>query len=351
MAHGRFWVQGQWLALIALVVVGASPRQALAEVGSGDGAGHGLSIHFEGPAACGPRDALLRRTLQLLEHSDSTPAIAVDARVSHHSSGEYTLWLRLTGAVEGERQLRTSTCDEALKAGAVVIALAIDPEALSKQQQTDADSSAEAEDEASAARVDYDSSEDDRGVESAPADSFVVAPSSRLNTRRFIGAAGSFSYGPVAQPHVGGMLSLAYEIEWLRLGAYGYFDPQTEHESDVAGTVELGAYGGGGQLCARVAHWPKVDLHWCGGARVSRISVSAAELEAAQTRRATQVALITEALASFHVATPLSLVVSAGAALPTTQARFVVDADGDESQAILEPAAGLVAAAGIQFEL
>src|SRR5690606_21610649 len=84
---------------------------------------------FSGPTECGPRQRLLELTRELLGPDADRANVAVNAHVLRLDERRYRLSLELRGAVSGERTLFGINCDEALRAGAVVVALAINPHA------------------------------------------------------------------------------------------------------------------------------------------------------------------------------------------------------------------------------
>lgn len=251
------------LVAVALVVV-SSPARAT------DGIPHDdpLSLQWLAPAGCPERDAVVARVHRLL--GDARAAEPLTARgVVTERAGRYRLALSTqTGDSHGVRSLNAPSCTDLLEPAALVLALAIDPDAVSRASNAEPPLDDLAPPPASpptsfalaalrssialslphARRPPIDaaaaSADDVRRDVAAPATPPSSEPGdARVHARAGVG--GVIDAGTLPSPAAGVTAALAVGAGWLEVEARGaLFAPQTE-----------GVGGGNGAAAGRLRLW------------------------------------------------------------------------------------------------
>lgn len=344
--------KGRLVARVALALVATAGRLE-AQEGLPESA---LHVRFAGPPEC-PEHDLATFTRGLLEQHTHAE-VHVDAEVSRRSTDVYELNLRLRGSVEGERRLVAPSCGEALRAGAVVIALAVNPEALASDEAREPVASEAATPDAPTAP-----SADERAPQLTPqpaARQANVNPAAVEAARSEVdqgsgtlrlGASARLVYGLAPDPRAGAQLSFGYAARALKGRLHAFYDPTTSNSHPRAGAVRLTSYGAGAELCARLLTVGSVGAALCGGWQVTGVSAEAPELTRSRPRRATVSAAVLGVSADWELHPQLAVVFDAGAALPTTRPRFVFDVSSGETILVSQVRPGAVLALGMEWRL
>lgn len=327
-----------------------------------------LRVEFSGPRECGAPDRLLELTRELLGTDADRAGVDVMAVVSAATERRYTLRLTLHGAVQGRRTIAGANCDEALRAGAVVIALSINPNALSAPEGPAPAESVPPEatppvDQASASKpevVAQPAAAEPAKPEPAPAPSPEISveldSDSGSSTDRapevvLLGLAARAHYGLSPDPRIGVRATAGVVWTNLLLRAQGYFDPASEHDSEAAGPVRFTSYGGGADVCARSSEWSGLSFAVCGGWLVTRVTASAPDVAAPATRNALVSAASVGLGLGVRMSQRWSLLAEGGVTIPTTRPRFTVDVESNGPSAVYQIEPGALATLGVQYGL
>jgi hypothetical protein len=93
-----------------------------------------ITLRWTAPAECPSQDVFRARVDQLLAGASAGRALEADIVVTR-GAAELVMAMRLTDeSGVGERQLSAQSCDEIAEAGALIVALAYDPEAVAANQ-------------------------------------------------------------------------------------------------------------------------------------------------------------------------------------------------------------------------
>ena len=112
--------------LVSLAVALGNPPAAAAEQ---------LALDWAAPPECPGPEAVRTRVGELLgppREEQPRPELSVTGRVTHDDRGYHLEIESVAGGTRGRRRLSAESCDELTAAGAVVIALAIDPGAVGR---------------------------------------------------------------------------------------------------------------------------------------------------------------------------------------------------------------------------
>lgn len=313
-----------------------------------------LHVRFAGPREC-PEEGLLEFTRGLLkEHRHAE--VHVDAEVSRRSTNVYDLSLRLHGSVEGERRLAAGSCVEALRAGAVVIALAVNPQALTEREDVQATGESK-ETDTSASAVEAPSastpnSEPPKASVVSSEDAVTVTDEiSQAPTSFRLGASARLVYGLAPEPRAGAQLSFGYASGALLARLQAFYDLATTTRHALAGEVRLTSYGAGAELCARLVESGPFESALCGGWQLTAVSAEAPELTRASRRRATISAAVLGVNVDWKLYENAVVLLTAGAAIPTTRPRFVFEVGSGETIAVSQVRPGAVFALGVEWRL
>lgn len=350
------------LALGGLIVAGglwSSPSFAVPD--------EALRVEFSGPRECGAPERLLELTRELLGADADRAGVEVTAVVSAATERRYTLRLALRGAVQGRRTIAGANCDEALRAGAVVIALSINPNALSAPEEPEPAESVPPE----AASPSVDESPESKpepvaqpavaeptkaAPEPARPRAAPAAPDSDSGSSTdsasevvLLGLAARAQYGLSPEPRFGARATFGVVWTNLLLRAQGYFDPANEHDSEAAGPVRFTSFGGGADVCARSSEWSGLSFAVCGGWLVTRVTASAPEVSSPATRDALVSAASVGLGLGLRLSQRWSLLAEGGVTIPTTRPRFTVDVAGTGPSVVHQVEPGALASLGLQW--
>jgi hypothetical protein len=92
-------------------------------------------VNWHGPAGCADGSAVEREAERLLSGVETASPLEVEARVQRLTSGRYQLLLQTTDRLESRRfhrELTAESCEALIKPAAIIVALAIDPEAAAR---------------------------------------------------------------------------------------------------------------------------------------------------------------------------------------------------------------------------
>lgn len=323
-----------------------------------------LHVEFSGPSECGPRERLQELARELLGFDADRASVAVTAQVSALSERRYQLSLELRGAVSGERTLFGVNCDEALRAGAVVVALAINPHALVTAPSAGSSLARRAE---ATTEVTSGNAKQSRSV--SPAAPANVAPTTRdarpapieretqpgptdeASDTWLFAVTGRLAYGLTPAPRFGVKAIVGAAFYDVQVRAFGFFDPSTEHTDVVAGTVRFTSLGGGAEVCAKLWSWSRLDASLCGGWSFTEVSASAPNVEDSTVQDAWVSAGVLGAGLGVRLVERVVLVMEAGYAIPSSRPRFVVDVTGSGRSPVHRVESGVLAGLGLQFGL
>lgn len=325
-----------------------------------------LRVDFTGPRECGAPDRLLELTRGLLGVDADHAGVEVTAVVSVANERRYTLRLALQGAVQGRRTIAGANCDEALRAGAVVIALSINPNALSTPEGPEPPPSAAPKPAAESERAPEPAPEAaPQRLEQEPARPQPRPAPPRENSPELdaparpdrdsdsetvlLGLSARAHYGLSPDPRLGVRATVGVVWTNLLLRAQGYFDPANEHDSAAVGAVRFTSLGGGGDVCARSAEWASLSFAVCGGWLVTRVTASAPEVAAAATRDALVSAASVGLGVGVRMSERWSLLAEGGVTLPTARPRFTVDVEGAGPTVVYQIKPGALATLGLQW--
>src|SRR5690606_19175919 len=91
----------------------------------------GLTLRWEAPAGCPGEAEVLARVIQMTgEQAAGSTSLQARGKVQAPSPGRWTLELELVGETgTGHRSLEAARCEELAEAAALVVAIAVDPQA------------------------------------------------------------------------------------------------------------------------------------------------------------------------------------------------------------------------------
>ncbi len=353
------------LGFCGVVLATAQPAYAQPPGGSP------LDVEFTGPAECGSSERLLEYSRELLGSDASHADVEVTAKVTAPHERRYTLRLELRGAVTGDRTISGTNCDEALRAGAVVIALAINPNALTPPPAAVRPAAHElpsSPPNATEATVDATASQPQPtsapakpvaqpGVIVDPPDPLPAEaddlsdPTASMSDALVVGLAGRAASGLAPEVRFG--LKALVGVAWhgVVLRAHGYFDPPSNHDDALAGAVRVTSFGGGADVCARLWSWSRLQFASCGGWSLTEVNAKAPNVVSSTARRALVSAGSLSAALSVRLGERVSLFGEGGYAVPTARPRFVVDVEGSGTAAVYRVAPGPLASVGLSFGL
>ena len=298
--------------------------------------GSALQVNWKGPVECGPADELERSVVRLLGQHAESADVTVQATASQLESGNYRIELELSGKVSGIRSLESKDCGEAVQASAVVLALAINPNALdgSDPAKQEADPPPPT---ASAAKQ----------QESPP----PVVPTPPSTLHFVAGVQGRLSGGLAPFPRwgVGLEAGLAWSYFYATLG--GFFDPGPWQDLDPDGRARFWKSGGRADFCARVFKLARLSGRLCGGLTLTSLRSETENLTDAETPSAWLISPAFGASLVVRVTPHFRLVGSGGFEIPTTRPRFVITDENNDPLSVYQIAMGGTIRLGLEFAL
>lgn len=321
-------------ALGSLVIVGSSLflPNAHAQQSTESALPGRLSITWEGPPECGNANSLEIATRKLLgqfAHSEDVDVAALATRVDET---RYRVELHLSGAITGTRSLESAECPDAVQAAAVVLALAINPDALQ----------AAIEESDPVQQTDPDTPPPPPVVEASPP---RHDPSPVLG---FVEIAARASSGITPFPSLGPELSGGVDYKSLRVRMGGFVAPTSGATLDPMGEARFLSAGGGADACYRAFTLRPLTLRGCLGMWLSWVRASSTGLEEPRTRSALIYSPRALLEANFRFHSRLSITLAGGAQVPTSKVRFQVDDDTGPTT-VHATAPGAIMRAGLEF--
>jgi len=315
-----------------------------------------LTVAFSGPVECGAEDQLLQLTRGLLRNHVNHAEVRVNAAVSRRPDARYRLHLELSGSVSGERHLVADNCDAALRAAAVVIALAVNPEVFAEVSEPPPgavgdEPSKQAITDAEAAPLQQDQPPTTLGSPQSNRERVAAGPLAGTEGRFRLGGFGRLTYGLTDEARFGARMTFGATLGAAHVRLHGFFDPTTESRDVTAGEIQFTSYGGGTDLCLRVFEDRVLGVALCGGWQLTQVSANAPELSRANQRDALVSAGIVGVSLDWTLVSDVAVVADVGVAIPTTRPRFVVDVEDGETVALSQVRPGPSAALGLQWSL
>lgn len=303
------------LALASLLLTRNLAAQEQVSAAATEPTSRPLEILWSSPPACDQAEQLEAEVRHLLGPATEHADVTVQATLVQLPGGRFRLDLELTGQAVGTRSLEAEQCLEAVRAGAVVLALAINPEALENAPNEPAEP----------LPVEPSPPPDDvKEPPPAPPQPHPVTPRA-IPLMPFAGLHGRLSQGLTPGPRGGAGLALGVQRDWLRLELRGFIDPQQRRTGGLEGPAVFSATGGGLRVCARAIQSKAADLHFCAGMGVAHVHGHAEAFDDSESQRA--LLLTADAAIPFrwHLTPYLSLLLEGGYVMPTTRPRFVIE--------------------------
>ncbi|WP_438033422.1 hypothetical protein [Sorangium sp. So ce204] len=327
-------------ALAALGALAAVAGDARADTAASAG---GVELDWIAPGECADRARVLAEIEQRLGRSaeaNGEPPLKARAVVSRNERGSWDLRLTTTlGEAARSRELHGETCAELAGAAALIIALAIDPDAASRGTPTaepdtgaapgdisGADPGAGAAPEADASPDAPTAAEAPLAASPPPAASAAPAqgPSRPLELRGTLRASGVLDTAslPAVAPGAGiaaGMLigAVRVELSGTYFGAQQAFVERTTMGGDVQLTT------GGARVCYAM-RYRSIELGPCAGVEVGVMSADSFGAASPGSNRALWVAPHPGALATFTLTDRLRVPLTIDVPFPVTRDRFVL---------------------------
>lgn len=329
----------KFFTLVLISSVGVSlqaPRaSAQEEAGGTDGDSPApLSVTWSGPEECGPETALERETRRLLGKLAETASVEVEARAARIEEDRYRVELVLQGAVSGTRSFESTDCREAIQAAAVVLALAINPDALLAPPKEE--------------EVQPEPPEPSSPPPAPSELSEAHAAPSMSRYRGYSQVSARMSGGVAPFPAWGAEFSLGLERDWVRVALGAFLAPSAGQELSPTGQASFLAYGTGIDVCLRGLEAAPLTLRGCAGLWFSWVRASASGLIGAEDQQAFLYTPRAELQADLRLHPHVSLLVAGGAQLPTTSVQFQVE-DEEGPTTVHDVALGGLARLGFEF--
>ncbi|WP_437895781.1 hypothetical protein [Sorangium sp. So ce124] len=332
------------LAAHALAFVAAA-RDARADTAVNAG---GVELDWSAPGECADRGRVLAEIEQRLGRSSAAngePPLKARAVVSRNERGSWDLRLTTTlGETTRSRELHGETCAELADAAALIIALAIDPDAASRGTPTAAPDTAAAPGDSSGADPDagadpgagvapeVDASPDAPTAAEAPAASpppgASAAPAQRpsrpLELRGALRVSGVLDTASLPAVAPGAGIAAGVLIGAVRVELSGtYFGAQQAfvERPTMGGDVQLTT--GGLRLCYAM-RYRSIELGPCAGIEVGVMSAASFGAASPGSNRALWVAPHPGALATFTLSDRLRVPLTIDVPFPVTRDRFVL---------------------------
>lgn len=272
--------------------------------------GSSLRIAWQGPEECGEPTDLEDETRRLLGKSADAAGVAVSGSARRLSDGRYRVELHLTGAVTGVRNLESSECREAIQAAAVVLALAINSEALLAGEGRESEEPQPPK---------------EPEVVPSPPEEPAASPPPAPRVRLILAVAARLSGGIAPFPQLGGRFSLGADYLGFRAVLKGIVEPQRRHTLQPTGSYSLSTLGGALDLCAPAFETMLLVSRICGGLSGTQITASPEGLTPNRKRRAFVLAPTIGGEVAVLLGENVALIGGGGFQIPTTYPAFTVD--------------------------
>lgn len=293
----------------------------------------GLQIDWTGPPECGSPDLLEQETRKLLGARAQEAKVVVDAQALRLESGIFRVELVLSGQASGARSLESRDCNEAIQAASVVLALAINPNALSPEPRPTSPSS---------------EPEDSTPAEESQPTSPNRAPKS---TQVLLGLDARLSGGISPWPSWG--LSARAGLSRRRfLGSLEpYVLPGYWQSFDSAVRTKIAQSGIDANACAAFFQSARLDAHACAGLKFAFLKAKSEGLEEPESQKAFVLAPRFGLNLRAPLAKPLSLVFSGNVEIPTSHPHFVIEGEEGEALSVHQVELGATFSLGLEAAL
>ncbi|WP_437795941.1 hypothetical protein [Sorangium sp. So ce693] len=339
--HRRdFLAAAKAILLLAAPAFVAAAGDARADIAVSAG---GVELDWIAPGECADRGRVLAEIEQRLGRSSAAngePSLKARAVVSRNERGSWDLRLTTTlGETTHSRELHGETCAELADAAALIIALAIDPDAASRSTPTadpdtgagpgelsGADPGAGADPEVDAAPDAPTAADAPPAVSPPPGASAAPAqhPSRPLELRGTLRASGVLDTASLPAVAPGAAIAAGVLIGAVRAELSGtYFGAQQAfvERTTMGGDVQL--ITGGLRLCYAM-RYRAFELGPCAGIEVGVMSAASFGAASPGSNRALWVAPHPGALASFALSDQIRVPLAIDVPFPVTRDRFVL---------------------------
>ncbi len=293
-----------------------------------------LTVSFEGPEICGPPTRLEEETRALLGIVAETADVKVVAHAEQTEAGQYRVDLEFKGAVTGSRRLESKKCAEAVQAAAVILALAIQPDALSAGSATPPPTAP---------------SEEPKDPAPLPNSEPERLPT-RTRLLPFLGVQARVSGGVSPALSWGPLISVGIDYGRLRILAQGYSERSERKSLGEVGEVQFQGHGGGLDACGAFYRTTALTARGCAGLTLSRVLADPTGLENATQKSALLVVPEAGLGIGVRLHRRLDLSLCGDVLIPTTNPTFSVGVDGTSST-VHRVSLGGAGALGLTFNL
>jgi hypothetical protein len=267
-----------------------------------------VTLEWRAPEDCPSSDAVRAEVARLLGSSRREASVQATADVSQPAPGRWSVAIQLEGSVQGSRSLSAASCESLGRATALIIALAIDPEAVSSVQEAAPPPPA------------------------PPPSKPKPEPEPRPPPRQAARLGGLLTSGVVVEqalvPHVamGGFLGAGVSARWLRvelvLGLVPTSSAPVDGPADARVDFTLGTLDLRG--CPRLLSG-SLQVLGCMGLRAHLIRARASGVTASQTRTTTLLGATAGLLASWSLHRAWALELGVDAVVPLARPYFDIE--------------------------
>lgn len=290
-----------------------------------------IDLEWSAPPECPDASALEREVLRLLGDTAAGETTRVRASIARHDHVfRLELWTA-RGEEEGTRTIEAASCDALVEAGALVIAISIDPEVLlrvaEEEPATPAPTTApEVAGETEAAQT---APSPEPGTSEAGAPSEPNAPDARFVAR----AHATLGVGPLPYPSPGGSIALGARISIVEIWAgAGFLMEQS------TANARFGLAFGRLRGCLALALGSVVELAPCVAADAGALWGAGIDIAGARSGTSEWLALTPALDARFWLTDAIGISVSAELAIPILARRFTIEMIGRDPSVVFEPA-------------
>lgn len=300
----------------------AQPGHATSQLTShGQAAAPGFSLRLSSPPDCQRRaqlEAAIRRLVPAVEQHSVEVTVTFQAQ-----KGAWAATVELAGTQAGRRQLQAPDCSSAVRASALIVALALDPQAALAATEEPAVAQPEPELESEPTTA----APPTRPLMRQPRDpgNDLKAPESAESALRVDVGAG-LSSAPLPRAALGASAQVVYDWRWLRAGAGGYYAPAvTVEQGTSSGSFQLSRLHA--ELCVHSLADPMLSgpVHLCAGLQGNMIRGEATG--AAQNTPTTEVVYAARGIASWLLLpdNTVSPSLALGVELPLSKVDFEIE--------------------------
>lgn len=288
-----------------------------------------IEVEWSAPPECPDAGALEREVLRLLGDTPAGETTRVRASIVRDADVlRLELWTS-RGETEGTRTIDGASCEALVEAGALVIAIAIDPEVVLRV----AAEAPEPVEPADAGTTDV--IEEDSAVAEASAETAASAPAAPSEPiARFVAQAhATIGVGPLPYPSPGGSIALGARISIVELWAGAAF--LMEQSTDNA---RFGLAYGRLRGCLALELGSAVELAPCVAVDVGALWGAGIDIAAARAGTSEWVALTPGLDARLWITDSIGVSIGAELAIPLLARRFTIEVVGRDPMVVFEPA-------------